>query len=141
MATADGRTLNLRSAASYSGGILQTCRSGEKVEVLGVLGQWAHVRLRSGISGYMHMDFLLGSLDTAVRAEAVVRSNTLMDTIDGEAEFDLPAGTAVTMTQDRPWLEWSWSGTEWALREPDEITVGYEGCYGTVPLADLDTGW
>ncbi len=57
-ATITGGWLRLRTYPSYDSQTVASYYTGTKVEVLGTSGDWYHVRLSDGNSGYMHRDYL-----------------------------------------------------------------------------------
>ncbi|MDR0898690.1 MAG: hypothetical protein LBN04_12665 [Oscillospiraceae bacterium] len=97
----------LRDAPESSGQALSgQYPKGTMVEVMGVMGEWAHVRLRDGLSGYMPLKAIGGEPKQADPNRFRVQERLAMEDYNTIlSEGFLEAGTEVTITT-RPTAEW-----------------------------------
>ena len=74
-----GSSVRLRAAASLNGQVLGYYDTGTKLTVLGVSGEWYKVSL-SGVTGYVHSDYVVLDQQAAAPASAVSPGQKLVDT-------------------------------------------------------------
>lgn len=147
-ATITGGWLRLRSQPAYDSQTVASYYTGTKVEVLGASGEWYHVRLSDGNTGYMHRDYLVSATPGgSIQAEnelpaaegipaTVVSSNgngvrlrTGPGTQYRMLEL-LPVGSPVTVLE---------SGIYWSKVSVSGHT-GYLMSHFLSPLESIDTG-
>lgn len=136
-------SVNLREGPGYQSDVLMMQPNGMKVEILGVDGEWAHVRLRRGsVSGYMLLDYVGGE-------PARAASDTVTLLSDAEVDGMTISGGTEVRIEERPREQWYYpfwdGGPEPALTfgEADTIWV-YAPDYDAgmrVSVDAVDCGW
>jgi endonuclease YncB( thermonuclease family) len=71
--TVEVRAANVRATPSRNGRLVTTLRRGETVEEIGRAGEWYHVRLRTGVPGWIFGE-LLGPAEARRQAERPART-------------------------------------------------------------------
>lgn len=135
--------LNLRAAPDAKAEALGQYANGTKAEILSVVGNWAHVRLRDGQVGFMMLKYLGGEPAGAVDNSFAVAENTDLLEYDGEVIQPLSAGERVVLMDGRPCVSWRYSeaGDTMVREEPEQVWVRYGGGCGLVPVSKLALDW
>lgn len=135
--------LNLRAAPDAKADVLGQYANGTKAEILSVVGNWAHVRLRDGNVGFMMLKYLGGEPEGAVENGFALAEDTELLEYGGEVIQPLSAGERVVLMDGRPCVSWRYSEAAAAmvLEEPEQVWVRYgDGC-GLVPVSALALDW
>ena len=135
----DAKGLNLRFRPDYDAEILARYPNGTRVEVMGVVGTWAHVRLRDGNTGYMLLKHLGGEPESAVKN--TFRLTTAANMTAGETVHALEAGETIRLYGSRPRVEWRYVDDGMQLTEPAQIWAGSGERWGYVDTEKIDFGW
>lgn len=135
----DAKGLNLRFRPDYSAEILARYPNGTRVEVMGVVGTWAHVRLRDGATGYMLLKHLGGEPKSAVKNGFTLPVDATLTA--GEMIHQLTAGEAIRLYGSRPRCEWRYEDGSMQLKEPAQTWVGSGERWGYIDTSALDLGW
>ena len=145
MGEADGPkgVVNLREGPGYGYHVLAELPDGTKAEILGISGDWAHVRLKEGgVTGYMLLDYLGGA-----PARAVTAVKLLTDAPNATDSAVIPAGTKVQI-EERPREQWLWvylpDGSDTRVFGMPETVFVYSAEDETgahVPPDAVDCGW
>lgn len=136
----DAKGLNLRALPDYSAEILTRYPAGTRVEVMGVVGSWAHVRLRDGAVGYMLLKHLGGEPASAVPNSFAVNARAAL-TVNDTAVDEVQSGDRVRLYGSRPWAEWDYVDGGMRLGEPAQTWVSVNGAYGFLPTDCIDYEW
>ena len=135
------RDTPLRSAIGDSQPAVISCGTGTRVEVAGTRGVWAHVRLRTGESGWLPLQYLQGDFSQAVAAQWTIPAGAELATDDGEATVLISADERVTALESRTASQWLYTDGGFAFGEPERIHVQYGIFTGTIPTSSADQGW
>lgn len=136
----DAKGLNLRVRPDYSAEVIARYPAGTRVEIMGVVGSWAHVRLRDGHTGYMLLKHLGGEPEQAVLNEFAINARAFL-MLNDVAVDRVESGDWVQLCGSRPWLEWTYTEDGMQLIEPAYTWVNAGTQYGAVPTACIDFGW
>ena len=128
----DAKGLNLRVRPDFGAEVVAQYPAGTRAEVMGVVGSWAHVRLRDGHTGYMLLKHLGGEPASAVRNEFAINARAFL-MLNDVAVARVESGDWVQLCGSRPWLSWTYTDSGMQLIEPAYTWVNAETQYGTVP--------
>ncbi len=143
--------LDLYEGAGSGAAVIESYPQGTPAEILGMMGSWAHVRMRDGNTGYMVIKGLGGEPKAAAANRFLLFEDAVLRDFMGATVGAIPAGTAVRI-EERPFACWhliqdeNQPGTAnfiLTFGEPNEISVTKEGEEngGFIPAGLLDTGW
>ena len=135
----DAKGLNLRFRPDYDAEIITRYLGGTRVEVMGVVGTWAHVRLRDGNTGYMLLKHLGGEPASAVKN--AFRLTTAANLTAGETVHALEADETIRLYDSRPRAEWRYVDGSMQLTEPAQIWVASGQRWGYIDTEKIDFGW
>lgn len=135
--------LNLRAAPDAKAEVLGQYANGTKVEILAVVGNWAHVRLRNGAAGFMMLKYLGGEPEGAIDNRFALAVDADLTEYYGTVLQHLDAGASVALTEGRPCTVWTYSEADAALvlEEPERVWVRCEDGSGFLPVAALALDW
>ena len=138
-----GEGANMREAADKNAAIIRRLPNGTPAEIIGVSGEWGHIRLKDGTFGWMQLRLLGGEPEKADSWTFSLLQDVMAESVQN---FLLPAGTKVNL-QERPAAQWycpNWREADYdtvVYGVPEEIFV-YTGDIGArIPPDAIDCGW
>ena len=138
-----GEGANMRADADKNAAIVRRLPNGTPVEVLGVSGDWGHIRLKDGTVGWMVLRLLGGEPEKADSGDVMLLRDVEVPSVTG---MIFPAGMIVRL-HDRPIAQWhcpNWKSGDYetvvyGVPEVFFVSAGDVGTY--VTAEDVDCGW
>lgn len=137
----DDGGLNLRAEPGYQGEILARYPEGSMAEILGVISNWAHVRMQDGAVGYMLLTYLGGEPVMAVKNAFALSQGVTLITLQGTQGASLAAGDIIAFPNGRPCPDWHYDSLLSTMVFQQENTVAVQAAQtsGLIRAEDADT--
>ncbi len=138
-----GESLNLRAKPDQNSTALAQYPTGTVVEILGVTGNWAHVRVQDGSTGFMLLKYVGGDPGAAVKNAFTLSENLTLNDGFGHETVTLAAGTTVASADGRLCPEWRYDMTRASMTfaMPEQAELHAVDSWGYIDAESAPNMW